>query len=134
MFVSQLYDSISENPKKTLVAFTFTSVGIFALTRFKVAMPSQFLALTGPGISTVKVGKKAVQWPFQTVTVMDMTPQTYELHISAMSKDKQDMGLPITFSIGPGTDEESQIKYATLLSGCPDVRKVVMGFIEPEAR
>lgn len=69
-----LTDAIADNPKKTIVAVTVTSVGVFALTRFKVAMPSQFLALTGPGIATVKVAKKAIQWPFQTVTVMDMTP------------------------------------------------------------
>lgn len=127
-------DFIKEYKKEILSASFALTIGAYALSRYKVALPSEYLALTGPGISNVKVAKKAVQWPFQTVSVIDMTPMTYELHISAMSTDKQDMGLPITFSIGPGTDVESQTKYATLLGGCPDVMKVVNGFIEPEAR
>lgn len=123
-----------DNPKKAAVGAIVVAVGVFALTRYKVASPSQYLALTGPGISGVKVAKQAVQWPFQTVTVINMTPFTYEVHISAMSADKQDMGLPLTFSIGPDLDSASQERYATLLSGNMDVMKTVAAIVEPEAR
>lgn len=131
---SKMFDWCGENSKTVIGVAGAVALTGFVFTRYKVASPSQFLAMTGPGIQGVKVAKQAIQWPLQTVRTVDMTPFTYEVHLSAMSSDMQDMGLPLTFSIGPDLDYESQVRYATLLGGCENVMTVVAAIVEPEAR
>ncbi|CAI9097428.1 OLC1v1033856C1 [Oldenlandia corymbosa var. corymbosa] len=106
---------------------------------YKVAKASEFLAITGAGISDIKITKKAIIWPFQRCRIIDVTPVNYTFEVHAMSSEKLPFLLPAVFTIGPRTEDlESLIKFARLLSehssDSHNVRELVQGVIEGETR
>ncbi|KAK1261422.1 Flotillin-like protein 3 [Acorus gramineus] len=83
---------------------------------YRVAKPSEYLAVTGWGIEEIQITKKA--WIFfgQSYTVLDLTPVIHTFEVQAMSAEKLPFILPVIFTIGPHNHKKSLIKYAKLMS------------------
>ena len=95
--------------------------------------------ITGIFVNDIKITKKAIIWPFQKCSVIDLTPVNYTFKVNAMSAEKLAFFLPAVFTIGPKVeDHESLVKYAKLLShqqrDSHDVKELVKGVIEGETR
>ncbi|XP_057968162.1 flotillin-like protein 4 [Malania oleifera] len=111
---------------------------------YKVAGPSEYLAITGWGIKDVKLAKKALVWPGQKYTRFDVCPVNYTFEVQAMSAEKLPFLLPAVFTIGPAVDEDdrhhlpSLLRYAKLISPhdklSSHVKDLVQGVIEGETR
>lgn len=87
----------------------------FAVVRYRVSNPDEYLVRTGLFISDMVVSKQGFQWPFQTYRFIKMQPVNYEFNLSSMSQEKLEFVLPCVFTIGPKNDKESIEKYARLL-------------------
>lgn len=61
--------------KLTFGGAVIGAVGLIA-SRYKVCRPDQFLVRTGLGIRDMSVTKKAIRWPFQKATFIEMSPIT----------------------------------------------------------
>ena len=106
---------------------------------YKVASPTELLAVTGWGIVDIRLVKKAYVWPFQKCTRVDLSPVNYTFEVQAMSSEKLPFILPAVFTIGPRVeDEEKVLLYAKLLSShdkqSNHVNELVQGVIEGETR
>ncbi|XP_065848850.1 flotillin-like protein 4 [Euphorbia lathyris] len=106
---------------------------------YRVASPSEYLVITGIGISDIKLSKKAWLFPGQSCTVFDVSPVNYTFEVQAMSAEKLPFVLPAVFTIGPRVDDEqSLLKYAKLISPhdklSHHVKELVQGIIEGETR
>ncbi|KAJ8452838.1 hypothetical protein Cgig2_014601 [Carnegiea gigantea] len=106
---------------------------------YKVARPSEYLAITGYKIDDVKLAKKAFILPGQRCARVDVSPVNYTFQVQAMSAEKLPFVLPAVFTIGPRVDDpESLVKYAKLLSphdkNSNHVVELVEGVIEGETR
>ncbi|KAI9118602.1 hypothetical protein K1719_010934 [Acacia pycnantha] len=106
---------------------------------YKVANASQYLAITGKGIADIKIAKKSWVFPWQSCTILDVSPVNYTFNVQAMSAEKLPFVLPAVFTIGPKADEiECLLKYARLLSAHDQhsnhVNDLVQGVIEGETR
>lgn len=106
---------------------------------YKVASASEYLAITGVGISDIKLAKKAWVLPGQSCTIFDISPVNYTFEVQAMSAEKLPFILPAVFTIGPRSDDiESLLKYAKLISPhdklSNHVKELVQGVIEGETR
>lgn len=106
---------------------------------YKVASPTELLAVTGWGIRDIKLVKKAYVWPFQKCTRVDLSPVNYTFEVQAMSAEKLPFILPAVFTIGPQVeDQEKVLLYAKLLSShdkqSNHVNELVQGVIEGETR
>ncbi|KAL5578279.1 hypothetical protein UlMin_019978 [Ulmus minor] len=84
---------------------------------YRIAGPSEFLAITGASVKDIKLAKKAFVWPFQSCSRFDVTPVNYTFQVQAMSAEKLPFILPAVFTIGPRVnDDEALLLYAKLLS------------------
>jgi len=118
---------------------------------FHISDPNTYLVLTGAGIDTVKIQKKAFVMPFQRVTRISITPFDFSMSLHAMTSEKLKFSLPAVFTIGPRDERKSLEKYAVLLTGNSDgvvkaakggavitgrnhVQDIVKGIIEGETR
>ncbi|XP_031103909.1 flotillin-like protein 4 [Ipomoea triloba] len=106
---------------------------------YKVASASEYLVITGVGITDIKISKKAWVLPGQSFTVFDVSPVNYTFEVQAMSAEKLPFILPAVFTIGPRVDDESSLlKYAKLISPhdklSHHVKELVQGIIEGETR
>ncbi|KAK4274467.1 hypothetical protein QN277_017679 [Acacia crassicarpa] len=106
---------------------------------YRVANASQYLAITGHGVSDIKIAKKSWVFPWQSCTILDVSPVNYTFNVQAMSAEKLPFVLPAVFTIGPKADElECLLKYARLLSAHDQnsnhVNDLVQGVIEGETR
>ena len=118
---------------------------------YHVSEPNSYLAVTGPGIETVKIVKKCFVMPFQKVTKISITPFDFSMSLQAMTSEKLQFALPAVFTIGPLDEQQSLMKYAVLLTGDADgqvqashkgtvatgrnhVQDIVRGIIEGETR
>ncbi|EEF42509.1 flotillin-like protein 4 [Ricinus communis] len=106
---------------------------------YRVASPSEFLVITGVGISDIKLAKKAWVLPGQSCSVFDVSPVNYTFEVQAMSAEKLPFVLPAVFTIGPRVDDDqSLLKYAKLISPhdklSHHVKELVQGIIEGETR
>ena len=106
---------------------------------YKVASPSEYLVITGVGITDIKLTKKGWVLPGQSFTVFDVSPVNYTFEVQAMSAEKLPFLLPAVFTIGPRMDDEpSLLKYAKLISPhdklSHHVKELVQGIIEGETR
>ncbi|KAL9167115.1 hypothetical protein ABFS82_05G075600 [Erythranthe guttata] len=106
---------------------------------YQVASASEYLVVTGAGISDIKISKKAWIFPGQTYTKFDVSPVNYTFEVQAMSAEKLPFILPAVFTIGPRIDDESSLlKYAKLISPhdklSHHVKELVQGIIEGETR
>ncbi|KAM4130448.1 hypothetical protein ACJW30_01G102300 [Castanea mollissima] len=106
---------------------------------YKVASPSEYLVITGVGITDIKLTKKGWVLPDQSFTVFVVSPVNYTFEVQAMSVEKLPFLLPAVFTIGPRMDDEpSLLKYAKLISPhdklSHHVKELVQGIIEGETR
>ncbi|KAL5575900.1 hypothetical protein UlMin_017599 [Ulmus minor] len=106
---------------------------------YRVAGPSEYLAITGFGIKDIKLSKKAFVWPFQRCSRFNITPVNYTFQVQAMSAEKLPFILPAVFTVGPCVnDKEALVLYAKLLSTCEKesnhVNELLLGIIEGETR
>ncbi|KAM7258046.1 hypothetical protein ACFE04_013787 [Oxalis oulophora] len=106
---------------------------------YRVASPSEYLVITGYGISDLKLTKKAWVLPGQSCTVFDVCPVNYTFEVQAMSAEKLPFVLPAVFTIGPRVDDDqSLLRYAKLISPhdklSHHVKELVQGIIEGETR
>nr|CAB3499351.1 unnamed protein product [Digitaria exilis] len=106
---------------------------------YRIASPSEYLAITGYNISDVKLAKKAWVAPGQRCTRFDISPVNYTFEVQAMSAEKLPFILPAVFIIGPrADDEECLLRYAKLISPhdklSHHVNELVKGVIEGETR
>lgn len=106
---------------------------------YKVASPSEFLVITGVGITDIKLAKKAWILPGQSCAVFDVSPVNYTFEVQAMSAEKLPFILPAVFTIGPRADDERSLhRYAKLISPhdklSNHVKDLVQGIIEGETR
>ncbi|KAJ6434876.1 hypothetical protein OIU84_000174 [Salix udensis] len=106
---------------------------------YRVASPSEFLAITGVGIEDIKLAKKGWILPGQSCTIFDVSPVNYTFEVQAMSAEKLPFVLPAVFTIGPRVDDEQSLfKYAKLISRhdklSSHVKELVQGIIEGETR
>ncbi|KAJ8452837.1 hypothetical protein Cgig2_014600 [Carnegiea gigantea] len=109
------------------------------MVSYKVARPSEYLAITGWRIDDIKLAKKAFILPGQKCARVDVSPVNYTFQVQAMSAEKLPFVLPAVFTIGPRVDDlESLVKYAKLLSphdkNSNHVVELVEGVIEGETR
>jgi flotillin len=84
----------------------------------------------------MQIAKQFVQWPFQNVQTINMTPQSFKFAVNAMSREKMEFNFPAVFTIGPKNDQESLIKYARFLleQSNKDTDGLIRGIIEGETR
>jgi flotillin len=108
---------------------------------FRVAGPSEFLAITGTGIKEIKIAKKAWVFAGQVCICFDISPESYRFQVQAISSDNVTFMLPAVLTIGPCTDDmASLVKYARLISSQDKnsdkehVKEIVKGVIEGETR
>ncbi|KAK3157802.1 hypothetical protein QOZ80_2AG0128220 [Eleusine coracana subsp. coracana] len=106
---------------------------------YRIASPSEYLAITGYGIQDVKLAKKTWIAPGQKCTRFDMSPVNYTFEVQAMSAEKLPFILPAVFTIGPRADDEAcLLRYAKLISPhdklSHHVNELVKGVIEGETR
>jgi flotillin len=120
---------------------------------YYISEPNSYLAITGGGIETVRIVKKAFVMPWQKVTKISISPFDFSLSLQAMTIEKLQFALPAVFTIGPDDRTEALEKYAVLLTGGPDgspasskgkggiqptgrnhVQDIVKGIIEGETR
>ncbi|KAF6147635.1 hypothetical protein GIB67_031626 [Kingdonia uniflora] len=106
---------------------------------YRVASASEYLVITGIGITDVKLAKKAWILPGQSTAIFDVSPVNYTFQVQAMSAEKFPFILPAVFTIGPRVDDEqSFIKYAKLISPrdklSNHVKELVQGIIKGETR
>lgn len=127
--------------RRTFITETPTVIGIaavaistsFLYSRYKIATPNQYLVKTGLGIDDIKIYKKTIVWPGQSLTVIGMHPENYEFQLSALSIEKIPFILPGFFTIGPKDDSESLTKYVRFLGG-KDIHQMILGILEGETR
>lgn len=62
---------------------------------YNVAEPNEYIVITGAGIEGVKVCKKTISWPGQSVSKVIMTPISYNINIKAMSLEKLECNIII---------------------------------------
>ncbi|EMS68068.1 hypothetical protein TRIUR3_35170 [Triticum urartu] len=106
---------------------------------YRIASPSEYLAITGYGVDDVKLAKKAWIAPGQRCARFDISPVNYTFEVQAMSAEKLPFVLPAVFTIGPRADDvESLLRYAKLISPhdklSRHVNELVKGVIEGETR
>lgn len=100
-----------------VIKYSLIGIGIglcnFALLkRYKTTKSNEWLIRTGLGIKDIQVSKKFIQWPFQNIEYVNITPRSYNFTICAMSKEKKNFEFPLIFTIGPKNDSDSLIKYS----------------------
>jgi flotillin len=108
----------------------------FVGLRYRTSPSNQWLVRTGLGIDDMQIAKRFVQWPFQNIQVIDMTPQSFKLAVNAMSREKMEFKFPAVFTIGPKNETDSLTKYSRFLlaQNFDDTDTLIRGIIEGETR
>ncbi|KAL3736860.1 hypothetical protein ACJRO7_025744 [Eucalyptus globulus] len=93
---------------------------------WRVAGPSEYLAITGGFIKDVKLAKKAWIWPTQKCVKFHVSPVNYTFKVRDAYTEKLPFFIHAVFTIGPRvTDHKSLLLYAKLFAshGKPSVRE-----------
>jgi flotillin len=111
----------------------------YMANRYHVSSPYEYLIKTGLGIQDLRISKKALLWPFQRITRVDLRPVNYSFTLHNMSKEKIEFALPMNFTFGPANpleDQEGFLRYARLMhDSSPDtLTKTILGVVEGETR
>jgi flotillin len=135
----------SENDKKNITQTALTyglplvaAAGLvtFVSLRYRTSPSNLWLVRTGLGIDDMEIAKRFIQWPFQNIQSIDMTPQSYKLAVNAMSREKMEFKFPAVFTIGPKNDNDSLTRYSRFLlaQDHADTDTLIRGIIEGETR
>lgn len=108
----------------------------FVSLRYRTSPSNMWLVRTGLGIDDMEIAKRFIQWPFQNIQAIDMTPQSYKLAVNAMSREKMEFKFPAVFTIGPKNDSDSLTRYSRFLlaQDHADTDTLIRGIIEGETR
>jgi flotillin len=82
-----------------------TQSTIIAKMSYKIANPNEYLAITGAGIKSLKICKKAMVWPWQRCQTFGIQPHDYSMNLQAMTKEKLQFLLPVVFTVGPDVNQ-----------------------------
>ncbi|KAI9118088.1 hypothetical protein K1719_010420 [Acacia pycnantha] len=109
------------------------------LYKGSVDYETKYLAITVCGIAYIKIAKKSWVFPWESCTLLKVSPVNYTFKVQAMSAEKLPFILPAVFTIGPKADKiECLLKYARHLSAHDQhsnhVNDLVQGVIEGETR
>jgi flotillin len=138
--MSAPYSTKSDTYKKYILSAiplaVTAGVAAFAVLRYKTSRSNEWLVRTGIGISDMEISKKFIQWPFQNIQRINMTPQSYKFSVNAMSREKMEFKFPAVFTIGPKNDPASLEKYARFMLAQDSVNTdaLICGIIEGETR
>ena len=113
-----------------------------------VSDANSYLVITGGGIDSISIVKKAWVFPWQRCNIVSISPFDFEIALQAMTCEKLQFCLPAVFTIGPDDNPESLMKFAKILTGRSDkgsspramatgrdhVQEIVKGIIEGETR
>ncbi|KAJ3093493.1 hypothetical protein HK100_006581 [Physocladia obscura] len=75
--------------------------------RYVIADPNQFLAVSGQGIRTVRVSKKALVWPTQRCVRFTALRLPHQINMDAISKDRVTFNMPCALTIGLDTESQA---------------------------
>jgi flotillin len=106
-------------------------------SRYKVAASNEVLVRTGIFIDDIDLCKKGFHFPFQTMSIIDLTAKSYHCNIDeAMPKERIPFNLPIVFTISPKNDTASLMNYARFMlnSSSSQLAEKVDGIIHGETR
>ena len=111
----------------------------FAMARYKISKPEQFLVRTGLGIKDMAVSRTGFVWPFQDSSFISMHPATYQFNLHNMSKEKVEFNLPVVFTVSPIhplEDPEGFKRFAQMMNDLPaeEIENIVRGVVEGETR
>ena len=108
----------------------------FAFTRYKTAKSNEWLVRTGLGIKDMQIGKQYIQWPFQNIEYISLSPQSYKFSVNAMSKEKMEFTFPAVFTIGIKNKPESLENFSRYLLNQEDLQidGIIRGIIEGDVR
>jgi flotillin len=110
--------------------------GGLVASRYKTSKSNEWLIRTGLGIKDLQICKTFVQWPFQNIERMVLTPKSYRISINVMSKEKMEFNFPAIFTIGPKNESGELMKYATFLLPQDEekIEMLIKGIVEGESR
>ncbi len=80
------------------------AVGTFIYCRYHISSPSQVIARTGMGIPDLQISKHGLQYPFQRVKVLDISPKSFHVDVETMSEEKLQFKLPFALTLEPDPD------------------------------
>ncbi len=130
-------DTINEK-LSSIVGVGVVGLGIvgFALTRYKTSRSNEWLVRTGLGVNDIQIGKKYIQWPFQNIDYINMSPSSYKFSVNAMSKEKMEFNFPAVFTIGPRNNPDSLTNFSRYLLNQDNDQtdNLIRGIIEGETR
>jgi flotillin len=108
----------------------------FVASRYKTSKSNEWLVRTGLNVLEMDIGKQFVQWPFQNIQRIDMTPKSFKFAVNAMSREKMEFHFPAVFTIGPKNNEDALRNYSRFLLAqqTEDTDALVRGIIEGETR
>src|SRR5687767_1906207 len=72
---------------------------------YRIAQPSEYLAITGLGVKSVKITKAAWVWPLQRCMRFSVQPRDYAMELTAMTIEKLQFSLPVVFTVGPDVNQ-----------------------------
>lgn len=129
-------DFAAKTAKGLVVVAALGAAAAFVLTRYKTSRSNQWLVRTGLNVADMEIAKKFIQWPFQNIQTIDMTPHSFKFSVNAMSREKMEFLFPAVFTIGVKNDMDSLQKYARLLlvQRFEDTDALIRGIIEGETR
>jgi flotillin len=111
------------------------SAGLIA-SRYRTSRSNEWLVRTGLMVKDIQIGKKFIQWPFQNIDYINMSPTSYKFCVNAMSKEKMEFNFPAVFTIGPKNDNHSLTLYSRYLlnQDIDQTNNLIRGIIEGETR
>jgi len=135
-------DKPSFGPKTyAITGTTLAAAGLagFAMYRYKVCHPHEYLVRSGLGIKNVLVTKQGFQWPFQKFNMISMRPRTYEFNLHNMSNEMLEFMLPCAATIcpiDPQKDMTGFVRYANYMNESTDEEliKTITSIIKGEVR
>jgi flotillin len=121
---------------KLLVGLGAIGIAGGLATRYKISKSNEWLIKTGLGIKDLQISKTFIQWPFQNIERMTLTPKSYKISINAMSKEKMEFNFPAMFTIGPKNENSHLMNYATYLLPHNEekIEMLIKGIAEGESR
>lgn len=129
-------DDIIEALKKVTIPIVALGVAGAIASRYKTSKSNEWLIRTGLGIKDLQIRKTFIQWPFQNIERMVLTPKSYRISINAMSKEKMEFNFPAIFTIGPKNESNELMKYATFLLPQDEekIEMLIKGIVEGQSR
>lgn len=136
---SHTYKMREDDRRKLTWAATaagIVGVGWAVSTRYKTARAHEWLVRSGFMIKDMQIGKQFVQWPYQHLSTINLTPTSFHVEVHAMSKEKMDFRFPVVFTIGVRNEPDALERYSRyLLAQYPEkTDALVRGIVEGEAR